>query len=51
MTHHADALPPEDEFEVEKETAEEAAAEAAASPTASAIRPKACRKTSRTPGG
>jgi OPT family oligopeptide transporter len=40
MTHHADALPPEDEFEVEKETAAEAAAEAAASPTASAVPPE-----------
>jgi OPT family oligopeptide transporter len=40
MTHHADALPPEDEFEVEKETAAEAAAEAAASSTASAIPPE-----------
>ena len=33
MTHHVDAVPPEDEFEVQAETAEEAAAEAAASPT------------------
>jgi OPT family oligopeptide transporter len=40
MTHHADALPPEDEFEVEKETAAEAAAEVAASPTASAVPPE-----------
>jgi uncharacterized oligopeptide transporter (OPT) family protein len=40
MTHHADALPPEDEFELEKETAEEAAAEAAASFTASATPPE-----------
>ena len=39
MTHHADALPPEDEFELEKETAAEAAAEAAASSTASAAPP------------
>jgi OPT family oligopeptide transporter len=40
MTHHADALPPEDEFEVEKETAAEATAEAAASPTASSLPPE-----------
>ena len=33
MTHHVNAVPPEDEFEVQAETAEEAAAEAAASPT------------------
>ena len=40
MTRHADAQPPEDEFEVEKETAAEATAEAAASTTASANPPE-----------
>lgn len=39
MTHHSDAVPPEDEFEVEKETAAEATAEAAASTTASSVPP------------
>ena len=40
MTQHRDAMPPEDEFETEKETADEAVADAAASSVASSNPPE-----------